>query len=79
MGLVKTSITISEDVLSEAKKISDNFSSVVSEALKEYLRKKNIEKAVSSFGKWKDRKKASVDIVNELRKEEGRKYASRNR
>ncbi len=79
MSLVKTSITIPDDVLSEAKKVSDNFSSLVTEALKEYLRRKNIDKAVASFGKWKGRDKASVKIVRELRKEEGRKYAKRSR
>ncbi len=79
MSLVKTSISIPDDIFSEAKKVSDNFSSLVAEALREYLRRKKIEKAISSFGKWKNRDKDSVEIVNELRKEEGRKYASRNR
>lgn len=79
MSLVKTSITIPEDVLSDAKKTSDNFSAFVTEALKEYIRKKNVEKAVASFGKWKDREKSSVEIVKELRKEEGRRYADRHR
>ncbi|MDP2276908.1 MAG: type II toxin-antitoxin system CcdA family antitoxin [Nitrospirota bacterium] len=77
MALTKTSITIPEDILSEAKKVSDNFSSLVAEALKEYLRKKNVEKAVSSFGKWKGREQSSVEMVNEMRKEERRRYADR--
>ncbi len=79
MSLVKTSITIPDDILSEAKKVSDNFSSLVAEALREYLRRKKIEKAISSFGKWKDRDKNSVEIVNKLRKEDKRRYADRNR
>ncbi len=79
MSLVKTSITIPEEVISEAKKTSDNFSALVTEALKEYIKKKNVEKAMASFGKWKDREKSSVEIVKELRKEEGRKYANRHR
>lgn len=79
MSLVKTSITIPEDVLSDAKKTSDNFSAFVTEALKEYIRKKNVEKAVASFGKWKGREKSSVEVVKELRKEEGRRYADRRR
>ncbi len=79
MSLIKTSITIPEDVLSEAKKTSDNFSALVTEALKEYIRKKNVEKAVASFGKWKERDKSSVEIVTELRKEKGRRYANRHR
>lgn len=74
---VKTSINIPDDIFNEAKKLSDNFSSVVSEALKEYLRKKKVERAMSSFGKWGKRDKRSVDIVNEARKEDRRRYADR--
>ncbi|MBA4349314.1 MAG: hypothetical protein C0415_04920 [Thermodesulfovibrio sp.] len=74
--MVKTSITIPDDVYKEAKKQSNNFSLLVSEALKEYLRMKTVEKAKASFGKWEKRDKASIDIVKELRKEEGRKYAN---
>ena len=76
---VKTSINIPDDIFNEAKKISDNFSSVVTEALQEYLRRKKVEKAVSSFGKWGKRDKGSVDIVNEIRKEDKRRYADRPR
>lgn len=75
---VKTSINIPDDIFNEAKKLSDNFSSVVSEALKEYLRKKKVERAMSSFGRWGKRDKRSVDIVNEERKEDMRRYADRN-
>lgn len=78
MGVVKTSITVPEDILEEAKELSDNFSSVVAEALKEYLRKKKIEKAIKSFGKWEDRGEDSIRIVNELRSEKGRGYGDRN-
>ncbi len=76
---VKTSINIPEDIFNEAKKVSGNFSSLVAEALKEYLRRKKVEKAISSFGKWEKRKKKSTDIVNEMRKEDSRRYADRNR
>ncbi len=76
---VKTSINIPDDIFNEAKKLSNNFSSVVADALKEYLRRKKVEKAMSSFGKWKQRDKSSVEIVNEVRKEEKRRYADRNR
>lgn len=76
---VKTSINIPEDIFNEAKKVSGNFSSLVAEALKEYLRRKKVEKAISSFGKWEKRKKESADIVNEMRKEDSRRYADRNR
>lgn len=76
---VKTSVNIPDDIFNEARKLSDNFSSVVSEALKEYLRRKKIEKAMSSFGKWSQRDKSSVEIVKEMRKEDKRRYADRNR
>lgn len=75
---VKTSINIPDDVFNEAKKLSDNFSSVVAEALKEYLRRKKVEKAISSFGKWGKRDKRSVEIVSDMRKEDKRRYADRN-
>lgn len=78
MTMVKTSITISEDIFSQAKDLSGNFSSVVSDALREYIRKKNIEKAKNSFGKWKNRGKDSVAIVDELRSDIGRDYVNRD-
>lgn len=78
MALVKTSITISEDILNQAKNLSENFSAVVAEALKEYIRRKSIEKAIGSFGKWEDREKDSVSLINEMRSEGNREYANRN-
>lgn len=65
---VKTSINIPEELFNAAKELSDNFSSVVAEALTEYLRKKKVEKAAASFGKWGNREKSSAEIVKELRK-----------
>lgn len=76
--MVKTSVTIPDEVYKEAKKQSDNFSLLVSESLKEFLRMKKVEKAKASYGKWGKRDKAGIEIVKELRKEEGRKYADRN-
>ena len=76
---VKTSVNIPDDIFNEAKKLSDNFSSVVADALKEYLRKKKVEKAAESFGKWGKRDKSSAEIVNEIRKEDRRRYANRTR
>lgn len=75
--MIKTTISIPEDIYTEAKKTADNFSLLVSEALKEYLRKRLVNKAVSSFGKWQKRNKESIEIVNELRKKESRKYVNR--
>ena len=76
--MVKTSVTIPDDVYKEAKRQSENFSLLVSKALKEYLRMKKVDRAMASFGKWGKRDKASIDIVKEIRKEDGRRYANRS-
>lgn len=78
MALAKTSIAISDDIFREAKRYSSNFSALVADALKEYIRRRHVEKAVSSFGKWTSRDEDSVDIVNKLRKDRNRNYAGRN-
>ena len=77
MHLVKTSITIPDDLLSEAKALSKNFSGVVAEALTEYLRRKKVQKAMESFGAWKEHDEGGVDTVNRLRSEGARDYAGR--
>lgn len=77
MSLVKTSISIPEDVLAQAKEASDNFSSLVTQALKEYLRKKAVKKAIDSFGAWEEREESSVEIVNKIRAD-NRGYAKRS-
>lgn len=77
MGLTKKSITISDDLLEEAKGVSKNFSALVADALRAYLKQRKIQKAMESFGSWEDRKKKSVDLVNEMRAEKGRNYAGR--
>lgn len=78
MSLTKTSITIPDDLLEEARGVSKNFSALVTEALRAYLAQRKIQKAMESFGSWEDREKKSVDLVNEMRKEEGRDYAGRS-
>ena len=78
MHLTKTSITLPDDLLKEAKTISRNISALVAEALREYIRQRKIEKAMESFGSWKGREGSSTDMVNKLRKEEGRDYAGRS-
>ena len=77
MHLTKTSITLPDDLLQEAKTISRNFSALVAEALREYIRQRKVQKAMESFGSWKGREETSVDLVNEMRKDEGRDYAGR--
>lgn len=77
--MAKTSVTIPDDIFEEAKEFSDNFSALVTEAIKDYIRKKKVEKALKSFGQWSDRDKDSVTIVNDLRSENKRSYAKRSR
>ncbi|MEI6209712.1 MAG: type II toxin-antitoxin system CcdA family antitoxin [Desulfuromonadales bacterium] len=79
MHLVKTSVTLPDDLLQEARSISRNVSGLVTEALREYIRQRKVQKAKESFGSWKGRKEGSVDLVNALRLEEGRDYAGRAR
>ena len=69
MSHVKTSVTIPEDVLQQTKEASDNFSAFATQALKKYLRKKTVKKAIDSFGSWEEREESSVEIVNRIRAE----------
>lgn len=77
MHLVKTSITLPDDLLQEARAMSRNVSGLVTEALREYIRQRKVQKAMESFGSWKGREGDSIDTVNTLRSEEGRDYAGR--
>jgi hypothetical protein len=78
MSLVKTSITLPDDLLQEAKTMSKNISSLITEALRELIRQRKVQKAMDSFGSWKGREETSVDMVNDLRKEGDRTYAGRS-
>ncbi|MBK5275737.1 MAG: type II toxin-antitoxin system CcdA family antitoxin [Desulfuromonadales bacterium] len=77
MHLTKTSITLPDDLLQEARSISKNVSALIADALREYLHQRKIQKALESFGAWKEREGDSTDTVNSLRKEEDRDYAGR--
>ena len=77
--MLRASITLPDDLLKEAKAVSgNNLSALVAEALRKYLQDLKTKKALNSFGSWEDREKDSVDIVNELRSDEGRNYADSN-
>ena len=78
MHLVKTSITLPDDLLQEVKSMSKNVSSFITEALREHIRQLKVQKAMKSFGSWEGREDTSVDIVNDLRKEGDRDYAGRS-
>jgi post-segregation antitoxin (ccd killing protein) len=77
MHLTKTSITLPDDLLQEARAISKNVSSLIADALREYLHQRKVQKALESFGSWKGRDGESIDAVNSLRQEEGRDYVNR--
>lgn len=70
MHAIKKTISVSENLVKESKTIDSNFSAVVEAALIDYLHHHKRQKAIESFGKWQEREKNSVDIVNELRKED---------
>ncbi len=77
MHLTKTSITLPDDLLTEARAVSKNLSSLVAESLRAYLRQKKILKAMESFGSWKGHDESGTDTVNRLRSEGGRDHAGR--
>ncbi len=54
MSVVKKTVSIPEEIYKEAREISNNFSQIVKEALKEYLKKKKKEKILSMAGALKD-------------------------
>lgn len=77
MRAVKKTVSISEELVKEVGVIAPNFSAVVEAALIEYLHHHRLKKAMMSFGQWQERKDTSVELVNELRRENNRKYADR--
>ncbi len=50
MPVVKKTISIPEEIYRESKKLSNNFSKVISEALEEYIKKRKKEKLLSLAG-----------------------------
>jgi metal-responsive CopG/Arc/MetJ family transcriptional regulator len=74
--MLRATVTLPDDLFKEAKSFSgNNFSALVSEALRKYLQEAKANKALNSFGCWKSREENSVDMVNEMRKDEGRDFA----
>src|SRR5476651_2009958 len=72
MSAVKKTISIDEKIAEEASALNSNFSAVVEAALILYLHQYRVQKALESFGGWEERKESSVDIVNDLRREDDR-------
>ena len=77
MPLTKTSITLPDDLLAEARAASKNLSALVAESLRKYLHQRKIQKAMESFGAWQGYDETGTDTVNRLRSEGGRDYAGR--
>lgn len=78
MSAIKKTISISSEVAKEATAINSNFSAVVEAALVEYLHHYRLKKAAESFGQWEKREESSINLVNQLRQEDKRKYANRS-
>ncbi len=72
MTVVKKTVSLSSELVEEVKNVSSNFSLVVEEALKDYLKHYYVTKALESFGKWQPRTEDSVTLTNEMRKENER-------
>jgi hypothetical protein len=75
---MKTSVQIPDEVYRQTKLVSENFSSVVTLALKDYLKKSKIKNALQSFGSWESREMDSVELINELRTDRPIKRADRS-
>jgi len=77
--MLRASITLPDDIFIEAKAVAgNNLSALVAEALRKYLQDLRTKKALDTFCSWKKKKKDSVDIVNEMRSDEGRNYDDSN-
>jgi hypothetical protein len=76
---MKTSVQIPDEVYRQTKLLSDNFSSVVTQALKDLLKKSKTKKAFKTFGSWESRDKCSAELVNEMRIGREIKHADRSR
>lgn len=76
---MKTSVQIPDEIYRETKLLSDNFSSIVTQALKDFLKKSKTKKALTAFGSWETRGKDSTELVNDLRKDREPSHADRPR
>jgi len=76
MAVVKKTVSISEDIYREAVGFSKNFSQIINQALKEFIKKKKREKLLSLAGSWEDFEEDGVEFVNRVR-EENKKASAR--
>mgnify|MGYP000731116786 FL=1 len=72
MAKVKVTVSIPQELYEEAKKTKRKLSHLVSEALREYLKRERIRRAKSSFGAWKGFEGESTQFVRMLRESDER-------
>ncbi|WP_293447859.1 type II toxin-antitoxin system CcdA family antitoxin [Persephonella sp.] len=70
MATIKKTISLPEELYKEAENLSQNFSEIVKESLSEYIKKKKIEKALSTAGDFKDIKETGIEYVDRIRNED---------
>ncbi len=70
MAAIKKTISLPEELYKEAENLSNNFSEIVKEALSEYIKKKKIEKTLSTAGAFKDMKETGIEYVDKIRNED---------
>ncbi len=70
MVTIKKTISLPEELYKEAENLSQNFSEIFKEALSEYIKKKKIEKALSTAGAFKDMKETGIEYVDRIRNED---------
>ena len=70
MATIKKTISLPEELYKEAENLSQNFSEIVKEALSEYIKKKKIEKALSTAGAFNDMKETGTEYVDRIRNED---------
>lgn len=70
MATIKKTISLPKELYEEAENLSHNFSEIIREALSEYIKKKKIEKALSTAGAFRDMKETGIEYVDKIRNED---------
>ena len=70
MPVVRKTVSISEDIYKEAASLSNNFSKVVNEALKEFIKKHKRKNLLSLAGSWNNFKEDGTEFVDRIREDD---------
>ena len=70
MSVVRKTVSISEDIYKEAVSLSDNFSKVVNESLKEFIEKNKRKNLLSLAGSWSNFKEDGIEFVDRIREDD---------